>query len=353
MLFYDVMLSHPRIKRDLARFERLAGELAGKPNVILPGIHTLPAAVVVDVTNVAAYYHEHHGWGTPDDFEAFVPNIAPPFPVSWWEYRVVDRMLATGRYERIGAHCQSVDLWEVVDEKDEAERQRQANRSAQMIADQTAYGPDGTQYDLDEWPTLASDVRWVSYWWNYILTGDGKVIGPLAEGRMFVTPDGKLAEMGPKGKYAFILRPIAITPETAEDDMEGGMKAAAMLFHPILLAIGFTHCKNVASVEGDLPPAKVRAKQEKKVGHGLTKFYTLEIDPMKRTLASEGSVGQNGLRRALHICRGHFAHYTEDKPLFGRVVGTVWRSAHVRGSADVGQVGKDYRIKPQTNGGAA
>lgn len=114
----------------------------------------------------------------------------------------------------------------------------------------------------------------------------------------------------------------------------------------MLLTVSFLHCKNVAMV--DAPPAGTRQQRRAAQRQGVreTQFKTLVIEPMKQVLRTEGGIEQHGLKKALHICRGHFATYTEDKPLFGKYTGTFWRPAHVRGSADVGTVYKDYKVKP-------
>lgn len=65
---------------------------------------------------------------------------------------------------------------------------------------------------------------------------------------------------------------------------------------------------------------------------------------MKAVLRTEGGIEQNGLKKALHICRGHFATYTDEKPLFGHFTGTVWKPSHVRGNVTEGIVSKDYRV---------
>ncbi len=52
---------------------------------------------------------------------------------------------------------------------------------------------------------------------------------------------------------------------------------------------------------------------------------------------------KNGIR-ALHICRAHFAHYTEEHPLFGKYTRTFYKPMHVRGSLKEGLVIKDYDI---------
>lgn len=113
---------------------------------------------------------------------------------------------------------------------------------------------------------------------------------------------------------------------------------------PADVAMTFAHCKNVSMQEHRTPPkvAKKRAKAGKPIG---TTYKTLVIDPMKETLRTEGNIEKNGLKKALHICRGHFATYTEDKPLFGKVTGTFWKPMHVRGNKKRGEVKKDYAIK--------
>jgi hypothetical protein len=112
----------------------------------------------------------------------------------------------------------------------------------------------------------------------------------------------------------------------------------------VLFTLTFMHCKNVRRVENDPSPALQKARQ-RKGKPPLVKHYTIEINPMKEILRKEGRIESEGLARALHICRGHFATYSEEKPLFGKVTGTVWIPAHVRGSKDAGEVRKDYKIK--------
>lgn len=110
------------------------------------------------------------------------------------------------------------------------------------------------------------------------------------------------------------------------------------------LAFGFLSCKNVAMLERAQPRAVRREAQ--RMGREASKFYVLEIGPIAKALSQEGQVDKNGPVKALHIVRGHFATYTEERPLFGKVVGRVFREAHVRGSAEAGEVKKDYKINP-------
>jgi hypothetical protein len=116
------------------------------------------------------------------------------------------------------------------------------------------------------------------------------------------------------------------------------------LLFPCLLTISFMHCKNVERQPAE-QAAALSKKWTKKHGRPLVRYHVLDIDPMRKVLRSDGGSDGGGLKKALHICRGHFATYTEDAPLFGRVTGTFWKPQHVRGNAKSGAVVKDYRVK--------
>lgn len=109
------------------------------------------------------------------------------------------------------------------------------------------------------------------------------------------------------------------------------------------MTTSFMHCKNVKQVEAKEDPGERFRKQYK-----VPKFTyrTLCIDPMKEVLRREGQSEATGLKRALHICRGHFSTYSDEKPLFGKYAGTFWVPDHVRGKKEHGEVVKDYEVKP-------
>lgn len=61
----------------------------------------------------------------------------------------------------------------------------------------------------------------------------------------------------------------------------------------------------------------------------------------------ESKKTENNSSTPLHEVRGHFATYTENAPLFGHFVGTVWKPSHARGDIKNGAVIKDYSVSPQ------
>ena len=136
--------------------------------------------------------------------------------------------------------------------------------------------------------------------------------------------------------------------------------------HTALLTFGFLHAKNVV-LRDVVPPAvperlrRARARRARRRGQAPeerpdpVRYKTLDIEPVTTLLRHEGRVEQVGLKRALHLTRGHFAVYggvdeATGQPrgkLFGKQEGLFWRPAHVRGDASgaSGRIEKDYRVQ--------
>lgn len=128
------------------------------------------------------------------------------------------------------------------------------------------------------------------------------------------------------------------------DPTGGYAEKCTGLMEVALLSVSFMHCKNV--VRRDVTDSEgPSAKWLRRTKAPEIRYHVLDINPMKEVLRKEGDIEHNGLKKALHICRGHFATYTEERPLFGKVAGTFWVPSHVKGSVEHGIVDKDYRVK--------
>lgn len=110
-----------------------------------------------------------------------------------------------------------------------------------------------------------------------------------------------------------------------------------------LFAIQFMNCKNV-SLQENTPSDKFRKARFKRHGVEPVKYHTIHLDPFGAVKHTGESTG-NGFKKSLHICRGHFSTYTEEKPLFGKYSGTYWIPAHVRGDKELGVVKSRYDFK--------
>ena len=139
---------------------------------------------------------------------------------------------------------------------------------------------------------------------------------------------------------------VAVYGTNPTEKAEVALQSNCIIF-PALLALSFMFCRNVRKKETE-PPSKLSRAYAKRHGQPLTRYYVLEIDPMKEVLRREGDSEATGLKRALHICRGHFATYSAERPLFGRRAGRFWKPMHVRGAVTEGVIAKDYEIKAPT-----
>ena len=67
---------------------------------------------------------------------------------------------------------------------------------------------------------------------------------------------------------------------------------------------------------------------------------------MRKVLRSTTPAGeQHDVKKALHICRGHFKDFREGRGLFGRTKGLFWWDAQVRGTIDAGISDHEYNVK--------
>ena len=124
--------------------------------------------------------------------------------------------------------------------------------------------------------------------------------------------------------------------------------------HVPCLTLGFLHCKNVHQLDvtsSDGPTPKwCRQRRVPEL-----KYHALQIDPNLGSKPRSDARKTEGDRsgKALHICRGHFAHFRDDgvsQGLFGRnQFGTFWIPAHTRGSLEHGKVVSTYSVKAPCN----
>lgn len=287
-------------------------EMVGGP----PALSEDPAGIRAD--EVARFFFEtpRHVDQDIDDLAPF-PALLPPFPETWVETAAPPRV-------RLG--------------NDEV---------AWPDGAPNAWAADFKTVDLrrdgDARGTHGGEARWsVSGAWYARGLGDDRrgVVGPVGAswlrldeaGRPVATGDGQPAHK----------RVIHAVEDEGIAGWAGEYFADALLL-PVYLAVAFLHCKNVTTVEEPVSRQERRERQRRKEP-GI-RFHTLRIEPMTEVLRREGRSDEVGLAHALHICRGHFATYTEEKPLFGKATGTFWRPDHVRGNAARGAVLKDYDVR--------
>ena len=180
---------------------------------------------------------------------------------------------------------------------------------------------------------IAKGARWIVNCTPFMQAQRNSLIfGPLGKQTLIIGDAGNVIE------EISMLNGNFVTPAQWNTQGEG----FSTLWFPALLAISFCNCRNV-KVAREEPPSRRFKKALEERGHQRLIYKTLEISPIKEVLERAGAQHNNGLARALHICRGHFAYY-EEKGLFGKYKGRFWIPQHVKGSIKTGAVVKDYKV---------
>lgn len=244
--------------------------------------------VVIDMTNVAEYImsDRERSWSFKD-----FPNLAPPFERFWMEYRAPK------------------------------------DRAKDVLFAMAVVATEVADIDTDEqWRA----TRWVMN--VRVFTANNGAAAGLLDAYWQVGYDGSLVA---EQTYA-----SAVYERNRAQSSD--IPTAFHLVAPFALCLSLMHCKNVV-MEGHDPPKLSRVLEKKGVKPAV-RYHTLAIEPMKQVLRHEGQSEATGLKKALHICRGHFKDYSKHG-LFGKYKGMYWWESHARGSADVGVVIKDYAVK--------
>jgi hypothetical protein len=291
--------------KELLRKPELYKSLGGNKEKLNLLVSTLKQAVVFNIDNVSEYFFsvdEKDYWDIETDF----PNLAPPFPLYWMEYKTPSVINVKGRIieqdspiSRFGALIESKEI------------------------------PMSTsEVDSCKWGTMISVFARVPYGVIFMFN---QVLG--------IKPDGSVGKF--KDKQANLIQmPQSLLSNAAQAGVDPtGVQNGVS---PILLAISFLHCKNVTITQtGEVRRHKPRENREPAI-----KIHTLEIEPMKKVLKTEGQSETTGIKQALHICRGHFKDFRGGKGLFGKFKDIYWWDSQVRGSSKYGEVHKDYTVNP-------
>lgn len=113
--------------------------------------------------------------------------------------------------------------------------------------------------------------------------------------------------------------------------------------HMIGLTLTFLNCKNVQT-EDRTQEFQPKEKIRRRLKLPEIKRYTLSINGSSTSRGSGSKQSEFGVM-PFHLCRGHFATYTKEKPLFGKYAGKFWIAAHTRGQKERGEIIKDYEVQ--------
>lgn len=318
---------------------------------------------VFDATDVSEYFYAQnakHDWNYDSDF----PPVAVPFSIFFLEFAKPSRLLsgseakastmfpdkfgwlviASGRDEMEGREkagletlTQKAERLERVVDKDKI---RQSIKHFGDTSKCVVLGPNELKYlqtiariraVVNGEPLIPPEWMWSLE--SYLFISHAGSTRLWASSGCIVTDAGKIVGYPIYGIYG---------------DKHGAEErdSANALFLPAIMTLGFMNCKKGVTYKDVDPDMQINRTRRKHGRKPFLRYSTIEIDGMKQVLRTEGGVETNGLKKALHICRGHFATYADsmlgrklDKPV------TVWRPSHIRGAAKQGVVVSDYVVK--------
>ena len=135
-------------------------------------------------------------------------------------------------------------------------------------------------------------------------------------------------------------------PEKDRNELNGMTKSGTReLILLVCSSVMLLNTKNIVTIDNP-PPAKLNKKRIKNGKQPLFTYKTLRLQlPAKKRRKGSGPATATDNTTRLHLCRGHFKTYTEDKPLLGKFTGRYWWQPHARGDKTKGVVMKDYEVK--------
>lgn len=285
-------------------------------------IGTVPT-VIADEVSALYWGSEQMVWDIAEDF----PNVAPPFPDFFIEWNCPQRAVLTE-----GVCTRDESPWDFAGVRWQT-FPKDSSIAGRFFGDlKTCVPAEDTA--TETWRRFWDDAKWIATVFPWMSFKQYKTLCLPLFFALAIDENGKcvahyaIPEQGQAGKAYY-------------DAVSCGANIWGEL-HVALLTASFMNCRNVQLADS---PSEMSDKWHRRTKVPKVTFKTLQIAPMRKVLRDEGGSDTTGLRKALHICRGHFATYTEDRPLFGHFVGTVWKEAHVRGNAKEGVVIKDYSVK--------
>jgi hypothetical protein len=191
--------------------------------------------------------------------------------------------------------------------------------------------------------TLAVDVRWHYTIFTFLqLTSYDVIRGPVHYGTALVSSSGQLVEVpNLAGGTQFVQLSVPYGERLTAEERWHLANLGNVMLMPMWLALSFLHCKNVTlTTEAPCHSCKPLKKGEQ---CRRLHYHVLNIKPMQEILRRDGQSEATGLKKALHICRGHFKDYRQ-RGLFGKYQGLYWWDAHIRGRGSERVVVKDYNV---------
>lgn len=278
-----------------------------------PGVNRQIAGYkIIDINPAALQFHASYPTGVRYEAKKVAPNVAPPFPRFAVEFGCPPE-LEPRRYGRVAVIVTALD------------------------------------YEIETAPSefrqhFTQTPKWTLTFVT-ITEMAGRIVQMPIAIHKYVYPTGELAAR--KDEWMFASEAMPETGLTASDLQTDTVSLGSFVMDwfiaPTLFAISLTHCKGVTIRAVPPLPHHSRKVRKRRKQLPTLEHHLIEIKDRTGRIADHAAL-ETAIRKGLHIVRGHYATYTEEAPLFGRVTGAFWIPAHVRGSLSYGANTSEYQV---------
>ncbi len=173
-------------------------------------------------------------------------------------------------------------------------------------------------------------------------THDNFVVGPHLCVYALIDEGGLL--MGRPGERFIITVPAFAN--MSQKDYNNSFPASNLMALLVFHMAELMACRNV-HLELKKSSRSMQKQHQRNYQHPLVDYHVLTVSlPSDKSHRQIGTSGDPGTGKRLHICRGHFAEYGEEKKLFGKYSGRFFVPAHLKGRKERGVLLKDYHLSP-------
>jgi len=199
--------------------------------------------------------------------------------------------------------------------------------------------------DFTNTDELVNGYEYTLYWLTEHKSGAFLLAAMFA---FFVNHNGELLADGNRvfgrGIEGYGIKRMVVVVERGVTEIDGEpfLAFCNLMTKRVSHFISFMQCRNIKVKSRHFPDYKPRKHQR----HPIYKYYELTV--VKPTINEINRHNGEGIKgKALHTCRGHIRHYSEDKPLFGisGLHGDYFIPQHIRGNIKYGKIEKTYKAK--------
>lgn len=286
-----------------------------------------PHAIGIDASNVAQWMSDR---GPDTDITAILdePGLQAPWPVSWIEWDWRDDPLMVNSWPIKKAACLVEGF--------------SGTPSQERVEELIGRFPE---QPIREWATCTQGM---TVWGPFLPWPQepGAVIGPWGawaiglddEGRPLFYDDQYIEVFGVGQQVT-----DAMERNTGKNADQGKLPVQIATLMA-LRTFQFANCQNVDLVEVEPRLSRQQRRHHERTGEPVNTWHELRIGAIGGQRATGPAGPSQGLVRQ-HICRGHFATYTEERKLFGKYAGRFWIPATVKGNPARGRADKGYVVE--------